>query len=167
MARLPLACFSFVGVVILAMYVAGLMISLFGPARGPNLSVVAFILMMLYVVTISVWHRYSSSSIVASTRWKRVLKPMAFVCFLLFGICFIILAFFPGVADGSTPVFETRPNYQLVSHGEYTRVSRLEYVLAGTAFTLGWHTMGMGFTVCVIYTALYRVDFIQDVDKRK
>ena len=60
------------------------------------------------------------------------------------------------------PIFAERPTYQLHSHGTYTAVSRLRYVIVGSSFIVGWHVFGVVIALTALHTSLFGMPGTRD-----
>jgi hypothetical protein len=152
MARLALSN------VILVLYVAGLIASLFGPAPG------RFLGMVFYVT--GKQHKQAhpffkaggiSGRYPAVRRLRRVLWAAMLGCLIFVVASFILMipSWRLGVTDGSSPVFAERAVYRLNAHGVQTVVTRTQYLIAGSAFMVGWHTFGMLIDLLCMHLILF------------
>ena len=138
----------FIALAIIGLYIAGMVMSLFGPVHGAFLGATAFFCTIVYAALVVrvdfVRGRHVS---------KTTLLFLIYACGITFAICFVIMAFSPGVTDWSKPVFDVQSEYEVCSHGKYTTVTRGYYLLLGTSEVVGWHVGGIFFTLLELYGA--------------
>jgi hypothetical protein len=148
MARLALSN------VILVLYVAGLIATLFGPAPGRFLGAVAFLLIIAVSCVTGEQHKQAhpffkaggiSGRYPAVRRLRPVLRTAMLGCLISVVASFILIipSWRLGVTDGTSPVFAERAVYRLNAHGVETVVTRTQYLIAGSSFMVVWHTVGM------------------------
>ena len=140
---------------ILACYIAGMTTSLFGPAWGSFLGVVAFVANWILMV---VWiHQFRQGTIIPLTATVRIaiwIRPLVWGLMILsvavFGAAFVTEAVASqdaGVAQGTGPIFQVRTEYLLNQHGVFTPVTQTRYRVVGTCFVVAWHSFGMLFAL--------------------
>jgi hypothetical protein len=149
-------------VLVIALFVAGMIMSLFGPVPGGLLGPTAFVAMVVLLGVLSAMHRRNKLPSLFDSQDPRprsglVLSLMIAACLLISLVSMVVLAASSaeGVADTTHPIFDIQETYRLNSHGTYTTVSRLRYLVVGSSFIIAWHTFGLSFILPALHLVLY------------
>jgi hypothetical protein len=154
-----------IGLVII-LYFAGMFMALFGPAGGRFLGAAAFLGTVVVSSVLGIRRRGTGTMPGVAqaspeiARCRSVVSAARVACILVGFIALITLlasSGMAGVADGTKPIFAEQPTYRLNSHGTYTVVSRLRYVIVGSSFIVGWHMFGVVIALTALQASLFDV----------
>jgi len=150
-----------VACLVLAAIMAGLVMSLVGPAWGVFVSTTAFVVTVGLFIGLGVRNRPFTAVIPPdrpSRRYQLPLRIAAGACLSVFGgalVTHLVASGGDGVAEGTPPILASRESYRLNNHGVYTPVTRTRYVVVGAAFVVGWHALGTAFALLVLDLSLF------------
>lgn len=148
-------------VAIIAAFVAGMFMSLFGPTPAGRAGFSRHVLGGGAIPQAIQRSQLQGLSVAypGVARYRFLVRAAIAVCVVVYAIAFIARFFVSGapagVADGTIPVFEQQPPYRLNNHGEHTVVSRSTYLVIGSSDVIAWHIFGVLFTLMQLHLALF------------
>jgi hypothetical protein len=148
---------------VIAFYLAGMTMTLFGPSSGRLLGMPAFLATVMILAILSSKQKRGTLRCLAEfhhsiCRFRRLVWAAMILLVLVIVPTFVAgfaASAGAGVADTTRPIFAQRPEYQLCNHGVYTTVTRARYLVEGASFVIGWHTFGMLFALSGLHLALF------------
>jgi hypothetical protein len=148
---------------VIACYIAGATLSLFGPAWGRFLGVAAFLATLaLMTDLIHQSRRGALEALLATTpviaRFRPLIWGLMILCVAIYAAAWVteaLAAQGAGSAHGTFAVFEDRAEYLLNRGGVFTAVSQTRYRVVGTCFVVAWHSFGLLFALLALHVILY------------
>lgn len=141
----------------------GLLMTLFGPAVGKFVGVIAFALLWISgiaVMALRRTHRPLVEIRPSLSRYRRPIIAAGIMCFLAMTLSMAVQIFGSqgGVAEtDDLPVFAERPIYELRDHGVTWHVTRTRYLVVATAFLAAWHALPTLVSLVILYHLLYGI----------
>jgi len=151
------------GLAIIACYLYGMVMTLFGPKLGWLPGTAAFIASVCFLIAAHQRFCKGGNPPIAEatptvTRYRVVVLGAMGLCIAIFVAAIVagnLASENGGVADLNPSVFVERSEYLLNNHGRTTPVSRTRHLVVGTSFVLAWHSFGILVTLVALHCVLY------------